>query len=76
MPGLNRLPLIGNLFKFRDEGGKKSELVIFLKPTVLQDPTLEGDFKDFRATLQGAREAMEVPTSSGPLDLPILQRKP
>lgn len=76
VPGLNRLPLIGNLFKFRDEGGKKSELVIFLKPTVLQDPTLEGDFKDFRATLQGAREAMEVPTSSGPLDLPILQRKP
>jgi MSHA biogenesis protein MshL len=76
VPGLNRLPLIGNLFKYRDEGGKKSELVIFLKPTVLQDPTLDGDFKDFRATLQGAREAMEPATSSGPLDLPLLQRKP
>lgn len=64
VPGLNRLPLVGNLFKYRDEGSKKTELVIFLRPTVLTDPTLEGDFKDFRNTLQEARDAMDAP--SGP----------
>ena len=63
VPGLNRLPLFGNLFKYRDEGSKKTELVIFLRPTVLTDPTLEGDFKEFRNTLQEARDAMNAPSS-------------
>ena len=56
VPGLNRLPVFGNLFKYRDEGSKKTELVIFLRPTVLIDPTLDGDLKEFRSTLQEARE--------------------
>lgn len=63
VPGLNRLPLVGNLFKYRDEASKKTELVIFLRPTVLIDPTLEGDFKEFRNTLQEARDAMNAPSS-------------
>jgi MSHA biogenesis protein MshL len=63
VPTLNRLPVIGNLFKYRDEGSKKTELVIFLRPTVLQDPTLEGDFKAYRSVLQNARDAMDAPAS-------------
>jgi MSHA biogenesis protein MshL len=63
VPGLNRLPVFGNLFKYRDEGSKKTELVIFLRPTVLVDPTLDGDLKDFRSTLQEARDAMNAPSS-------------
>ena len=51
IPGLNTLPVFGNLFKYRDETSKKSELVIFLRPTVLTDPSLSGDFRDFRANL-------------------------
>lgn len=63
VPGLNRLPMFGNLFKYRDEGSKKTELVIFLRPTVLTDPTLDGDLKEFRSTLQEARDAMNAPSS-------------
>ncbi len=63
VPGLNRLPVFGNLFKYRDEGSKKTELVIFLRPTVLIDPTLDGELKEFRITLQEAREAMNAPSS-------------
>ncbi len=63
VPGLNRLPVFGNLFKYRDEGSKKTELVIFLRPTVLIDPTLDGDLKEFRSTLQEARDAMNAPSS-------------
>lgn len=63
VPGLNRLPLFGNLFKFRDESSKKTELVIFLRPTVLKDASLSGDLDNFRSTLQEARDAMDAPSS-------------
>ncbi len=62
VPILNRLPVLSNLFKYRDEASKKTELVIFLRPTVLQDASLEGDFKDYRNVLQEARDAMDAPT--------------
>ncbi len=51
IPGLNNLPSIGNLFKYRNETSKKSELVIFLRPTVLSDASLNGDFRDYRTNL-------------------------
>jgi general secretion pathway protein D len=65
VPMVNRLPLIGNLFKYRDETSKKTELVIFLRPTVLQDPSLEGDFRDYRQILQDARDALDAPAGTG-----------
>lgn len=64
VPLLNRLPLLGNLFKYRDEASKKTELVIFLRPTVLTDPSLDGDFKDFRTKVQEVRDAMDAPAES------------
>ena len=51
IPGLNTMPVFGNLFKYRNETSKKSELVIFLRPTVLTDASLNGDFRDFRTNL-------------------------
>lgn len=63
VPGINRIPFLGNLFKYRDETSKKTELVIFLRPTVLQDPTLEGDFRDYRNVLREARESLNTPAS-------------
>jgi general secretion pathway protein D len=51
VPGLNTMPVFGNLFKYRNETSKKSELVIFLRPTVLNDASLNGDFRDFRGNL-------------------------
>lgn len=78
VPVMNRLPLFGNLFKYKDESSKKTELVIFLRPTVLQDPTLDGDFREYRQVLQDARDAMESPI--GPArpeyELPFPPRTP
>jgi general secretion pathway protein D len=37
IPGLSRLPGIGNLFTYRDEEVRKTELVLFLRPTVIRD---------------------------------------
>jgi general secretion pathway protein D len=76
VPGFNQLPLVGGLFKYRDEASKKTELVIFLRPTVLRDATLEGDFKEFSTLLQEARAAMEVPNAPSGIDVRPLQGKP
>ncbi len=47
VPGASRLPVIGELFKYRNDRKSKSELVIFLRPTILRDPSLQGDFRGF-----------------------------
>ena len=44
VPGLGRLPSpVGDAFSFRDEAVSKTELVIFLKPTVITNPSLDSD---------------------------------
>lgn len=58
VPGLGRLGAFGNLFRYRDDSNTKSELVIFLRPRVLQDASLDGDLRDFRGLLPAAAGAM------------------
>lgn len=51
VPGLGRLPLLGQLFSYRDDEIEKTELIIFLQPTVVNEPSLDGDLRDFRRYL-------------------------
>lgn len=53
IPGVGALPLLGELFNSRSNTARKSELVIFLRPTVLTDASLAGDFQHFRNALPG-----------------------
>ena len=62
VPGLNRIPLLGEIFKFKDNQSRKSELVVFLRPIVLNDASLDGDFRDYRDILPEARKNMVTPT--------------
>lgn len=48
VPGLGGLPGIGNFFRNRDDTNTKTELVIFLKPTIIRDASLNGDYREFR----------------------------
>jgi len=43
LPGADELAAAGELFRFRDERAVKTELVIFLRPTVVANPSLESD---------------------------------
>ena len=43
VPGLGSIPLIGDLFSFRNDTVTKSELLVFLRPTVITNPSLESD---------------------------------
>jgi general secretion pathway protein D len=43
IPGADRLEAAGELLRFRNERVVKTELVIFLRPTVVPNATLEAD---------------------------------
>ncbi|MEO8313680.1 MAG: AAA family ATPase [Pseudomonadota bacterium] len=51
IPGAARLPVLGNLFKNRSRHSKKSELVIFLRPVIVRDPSLAGDYRELAGSL-------------------------
>jgi len=51
VPGLGRLPLVGVAFQDRDHSRRKSELVVFLRPIVLHDADLDGDFAAYRSAI-------------------------
>ena len=45
IPGASGLPFFGNLFRYRNDASAKTELVIFLRPVVIKDASLEGDYR-------------------------------
>jgi MSHA type pilus biogenesis protein MshL len=53
VPGLGDLPFFGELFNTRANSSTKSELVILLRPTVIRDASISGDFSNFSASLPG-----------------------
>ncbi|MDX8386755.1 MAG: hypothetical protein R8M11_09625, partial [Gallionella sp.] len=55
VPFLASIPLLGELFfKQKDDTTSKTELVIFLRPVVIKNASIDGDFKDFRSSLPDA----------------------
>lgn len=48
IPLLGSVPVIGNLFSYRNESASKTELVIFLRPVVVKDASLAGDYRNYR----------------------------
>ena len=53
IPLVGSIPLIGELFNSRNNTSAKTELVVFIRPTVIQDASVAGDFKHLNASLPG-----------------------
>ncbi len=53
IPGVREIPGIGQLFNQRKDVSQKTELVIFLRATVVRDPSVDGDFRRYRDLLPG-----------------------
>ncbi|MGC1174216.1 pilus (MSHA type) biogenesis protein MshL [Polaromonas sp.] len=51
IPGVGNVPVVGELFKLRSNQSNKSELVIFLRPTILRDSSIDGDASFIRSQL-------------------------
>lgn len=51
VPGVSKIPILGNIFTHRNDKSSKTELVVFLRPTVVQDASIQGDYSSFRSQL-------------------------
>ena len=70
-PGIGDIPLIGEIFTTRNDASRKSELVIVLRPTVIRDASMGGDFSHLADKLPGedffATDKVYVPFSGSHL---------
>lgn len=53
VPLISRIPFLGEAVSYRDDTASKRELVIFLRPIVIRDASLEGDLSAYRRYLPG-----------------------
>lgn len=51
VPGASEVPVFGELFNFREREQIKTELVVFLRPTVIRTPDVNADLANFKAFL-------------------------
>jgi general secretion pathway protein D len=51
VPGLSRIPVAGEVFKQRNDKTEKTELVIFLRPVIIKNSSIDGDFHAYRDLL-------------------------
>lgn len=77
VPGLGQLPLLGEAFTQRNDSATKSELVVFLRPTIIRAPALTGDYAALREHLprDDFFTAIPDPQSPGDKAAPAWQRQ-
>ncbi len=64
VPGVGNIPVVGEAFGFRNDNYTKSELVIFLRSTIIPNPTLDSDeLKFYQRFLP---QQAETPTKTYP----------
>ena len=54
IPLLANIPVLGNFFKNRNDTKTKTELVIFLRPIIIKDASIDGDYSAYRDNLPDA----------------------
>lgn len=53
IPGVSALPILGPLLSARNETSRKTELVVLIRPVVINDASLEGDYAPLTGALPG-----------------------
>jgi len=51
IPGVSRIPGVNRVLRQFRNTNRKTELVVFLRPTVVRDASVDGDFRRFRTLL-------------------------
>jgi MSHA biogenesis protein MshL len=51
LPLVSKIPVVGDVFSNRDDTVTKTELVIFMRPVVVHDASVDGDLKPYRSAL-------------------------
>ncbi len=60
-PGISDVPGVGAAFKTTTKEYKKTELVIFIQPSIIQNPSLNADLSNYRQYLNPSRESLLPP---------------
>ena len=55
LPVLSRIPVFGDAVSYRNDAGRKSELVVFIRPIVIKDASVETDLSEYRRFLPDSR---------------------
>jgi MSHA biogenesis protein MshL len=70
LPIASRIPVLGDLVSYRNDKAQKSELVIFIRPFVVRDASMEGDLAAYRRFLPDSEFFRDTRSP-----LPSLERK-
>jgi MSHA biogenesis protein MshL len=79
LPILSRIPIVGDAVSYRNDTGKKSELVVFIRAIVIKDASIETDFSEYRRYLPDGRffkEAEPIISTANPVVPDPVQPKP
>lgn len=68
VPGVSQIPIAGELFTNRNNKVSKTELVIFLRPVVIRDASLGGDYAALKDALPGA-DFLAPPPEAQPFNI-------
>jgi len=75
VPGLSRIPLLGELFKYRSTTNVKRNLMVFIRPQILHDDALMDDLTRQKYSGIRERQLMQRERPAGltrPAEMPLL----
>ena len=55
LPILSRIPVLGDAVSYRNDGGKKTELVVFIRALVIREASVDADLADYKKYLPDAQ---------------------
>src|SRR5215831_3682208 len=53
IPGVSRVPIVGDALGNQNLQNTKTELIVFLRPLVIRDASLDGDYRGYRVFVPG-----------------------
>lgn len=75
IPLLGDIPVLGELFTRRDNAVRRTELLIFLRPLLIDDPSTRGDYAGYASQLPGPDFLVSRP-SPGLRNFPSMPMRP
>ena len=74
LPILARIPVLGDAVSSRNDTGKKSELVVFIRALVIREASVDADLSDYKKYLPGAQFFRDSSPSLDPANPGLLNQ--
>lgn len=69
VPLMSRVPILGSLFKYQNNSRQKTELVIFIRPVVIEQGEYVSDLREFKKHFHVAEADKDIALESGSGDV-------